>query len=1485
MKRVYILVLMLVSAFSFDIKAQVNYNIYTAAGDNSQSYGDGNQATSGILYAPYGLAFDKNGNLIVCDYGHSKLRKIAPNGLISTIAGTGGPGFSGESNAGIALNANVNRPQSTAVDAMGNVYMCDQWAAVIRKIDVNGIISRVAGTGVHGYNGDGIEATSARLNNPCSIIFDNDGNLIVSDHENQRIRKIDMITGIITTIAGNGVAGFSAENIPGITAEIAYPWQLAKDASGNIYFTENQNFRIRKLDINGYISTIAGTGIQGNDVSGNALSANLSTITGIAINNAGEIYFSDPLNNKVCKIDLSGNINLIAGTGVGGYNGDNIPAITAELWNPYFIAIDPNQDLIISDFSAGRLRKVSGGIITSIAGASANFQYSEGGMADTSFIGSVQGISYDANGNLYFADYLGARVRRIGANGILNTIAGTGVAGNSGDYSFGALALTAKLNAPYDVVVDSLNNIYFTDRDNHRIRKINAQGEISTIAGTGNPGYTGDNGLAINAELFYPSGLYLDANGNLFFADWQNNVIRKIDVNGIITTVAGNGGAWGYNGDNIAALSASLGQPTGLTFDNNGDMIIADNQNNRIRKVNMTTGIITTIAGTGVQGFNGNGGSALAAELYFPKQVRVDASNNIYFTDAGNNVIRVIDNAGNINSYVGSGIVGYAGDGGPAENAELRFPRGMTVDSNGNLFFTDNLNHCVRKVDNILNNITTYAGTATINGDQGYATLADIYGPLQITVDAAGNIYTGTFDSRIRKITPAGIITTIAGTGVNNSSGDGGLAINAEIINPYAIAVDPTGSNIYFSETATVDGGGNEYSRIRKINVASGIISTICGGQNVTGFSGDGGPAIDAQVSQPAGLTFDNLGNLYFSDMWNNRIRKIDLAGNISTIAGTGNASNTGDGGLALNAELMPVLDVFFKNNELYLLSFEGASLRKINSSGIISTIAGGGNLIDAAQDGQPALNSDLTGFSSVSVDNSGNIFLANDLVHVIKKINNAGIMSKIAGTYNTPGYAGDGNPANNALLNHPGSLESNASGNKIFMVDAGNNVVRMLATQAFINVQPSTHAVCEATNTTFSVTAVNSPFNYQWMINDGSGFQFLNDDAIYSGTHTATLTINNAPIGADSAIFRCLVNGFPNATTLDAYLIVNPKPILVSTAATICLNDSAILNVFGADSFLWSNGLSGSQIVVAPASTALYSVNGTTSFGCTGSTTSEVIVNEPELLEICMVTVNDSSTHNIIYWDKTTLTNTQSFNIYREDVTNVYTLIGNVPFDSISAFHDYSINPNIATKRYKISTIDNCGNESDYSNYHNTILLNDQGNGTFDWNLYEVESSITPVTQYILYRDTTFNYDWYQINQTAGTQTSMVAPNYANYPNCLYRIESNFGFDCDPTRAVNVTRSNIKNHGIVPVGMQQINNSKLIVSPNPAKELISIFTEDFTAQTIAICDALGNEVINATNIQNQLNIIDVSMLSKGSYYVKVIHNSGYILYKKLILN
>ena len=450
---------------------------------------------------------------------------------------------------------------------------------VLSAVAAPGDISTVAGGGV----GDGDLAVSARFFSPYDVFVDGSGNIYIAEGGNRRIRKVDT-SGIISTVAGDGTYGFSGDGGPATSASLAAPYDVSVDGSGNIFIAECRNNRIRKVDTSGIISTVAGDGTRGfSGDGGPATSASVSEPVGVFVDGLSNIYIAEEDSHRIRKVDTSGIISTVAGNGTRGFSGDGGPAISASLSSPQSVFVDGLGNIYIVDAGNYRIRKVdTSGIISTVPLDGLVGFSGDGGPATDASLNFPSDVSVDGSGNIYIADMNNGRIRKVDTSGIISTVAGNGTFGFSGD---GGPATDASLNFPSDVSVDGSGNIYIADMNNGRIRKVDTSGIISTVAGNGTFGFSGDGGPATDAKLFTPRGVYVDGSGVIYIVDWFNHLIRKVDTSGIISTVAGNGSSGGFSGDGGPATSASLNRPYGVFVDGLGNIYIVDAGNHRIRKV------------------------------------------------------------------------------------------------------------------------------------------------------------------------------------------------------------------------------------------------------------------------------------------------------------------------------------------------------------------------------------------------------------------------------------------------------------------------------------------------------------------------------------------------------------------------------------------------------------------------------------------------------------------------------------------------------------------------------------------------------------------------------------------------------------------------------------------------------------------------------------------------------------------------------------
>jgi sugar lactone lactonase YvrE len=661
--------------------------------------GDGKPATSEILTLVDGIAVDSEGNIFISHRSKNRIRKIDKKGIITTVAGNGEAGFSGD--GGPALGASLNNPAGLTFDKKGNLYIADRNNHRIRKVSSQGIITTVAGNGVADFDGDDGPATEASLNLPSDVACDAQGNLYISDRSSHRIRKVDS-HGIITTFAGLGVPWFGGDNDLALDAFLKFPFGIALDQQGNLYIADRGNNQIRKVDNDGIITTVAGDGLfASRGDQGPATQANLAYPTDVVVDKKGNLYIADRNNSLVRKVTPLGIISTIAGTGETHFNGDQGLATQTNLDLPFALALSPDEEnLYIVDRSHFRIRKLNfqNQRMETIAGNGKNLNKGDQGYALGATLESPSGLIMDKEGNLIVADQMHNEIRKINSSGFITKFAGTNKPGNSGD---GGPAKKAALYWPSAMTLDPNNNVFIVTRSGNgwKIRKIDPQGNITWFAGDSLLGSKGDGGPARKASFYAIRDIAVDPQGNVFVADASNPFIRKIDPQGIITRVAEK---------NWSALADGSIRPNGIVLDSSGNIYVSDIGSSKVRKI-MKNGEVVTIAGTGDFEDTGNEGPALLAGIRSPGDLAFSPSGELYIAEERAHGIRKIDKDGNIHQVAGTGTMGFSGDGGPATKAQLNSPHSMVFDSQGNLYFTDRVNNRIRKID--LNGIiTTVAG-------------------------------------------------------------------------------------------------------------------------------------------------------------------------------------------------------------------------------------------------------------------------------------------------------------------------------------------------------------------------------------------------------------------------------------------------------------------------------------------------------------------------------------------------------------------------------------------------------------------------------------------------------------------------------------------------------------------------------------------------------------------------------------------------------
>jgi sugar lactone lactonase YvrE len=745
-------------AFSVASKAQTytkNF-IYTIAGGGPVA----TTTLSAQLPGPTGAIMDSSGNLYIAAPPSAYVFKATSAGAFSVLTGKGYGGYGGDGKA--YSGATVSTVVAFAFDAKGNLYFADAGGSRIRAINFGstaikvagvtinpGTIATVAGNGIKcdhaAICGDGGLATSANLNLPESIVLDAAGNIYIADSVDNRIRVVNVGTSAVTiatvnipagdiqTVAGQGTPCSSGQSACGdggvaTAAFLNSPYGVALDSSGNIYIADTYDHKIREvLASTGIISTVAGNGIGcTNPASGCgdgklATSGELRQPRGVTVDGSGNLYIADTLNNRIREVVGSTGIisTLVDKAGTQGFLGDGGSALSAQIDLPTSVYLTPGNNLLIADTGNQRIRFANqGGSAVMIAGVT------------------------------------------VGAGNIA-TVSGGGMGGDGGSPTKALLA------TPYDVAEDAAGSLYIVDQANNRVRKITNptlnSAIITTVAGTGSSGYSGDGEPATSATLNAPTSIAFDSSGNLYIADSGNLVIREVSAStGNISTVFGNGNSCfpttNSCGDGGGPLGASFALPFTVTLDSANNVYVSDWSGQKIREWNISTGLVTTVAGSGISGRRGDGGLATLANLSHPAGLAVDSQNNIYISDQFNGVVRQVcrsssgiyclplSQSGNIYTWALNGNAKLSGNGGPKLNGSMWNPLMLAIDPSQNIYISGGNDDTVQRISQatgIYSNIAGNPSSAIVggfSGDKGSAVLARMSN-LGAVVDGLNNLY------------------------------------------------------------------------------------------------------------------------------------------------------------------------------------------------------------------------------------------------------------------------------------------------------------------------------------------------------------------------------------------------------------------------------------------------------------------------------------------------------------------------------------------------------------------------------------------------------------------------------------------------------------------------------------------------------------------------------------------------------------------------
>lgn len=764
---------------------------------------------------------------LVCPFG-AQAQTYTPN-YIYTIAGGGAVPTT-------PLTLDLPGPTAAIKDASGNIYFAAQDTAYVYELSTTGTLSVFAGLGYGGYSNDGKKATTALIGGVTGLAIDSKGNIYLADAAGSRIRKVNP-AGIISTVAGNGTkcdkAGVCGDGGSATKANLNLPESVAIDSNGNIYIADLSDNRVRVVNVGTKAITIAGVSIPAGDiqtVAGNsqpctdsqgtpptcgdgglANKAQLTMPNGVAVDSLGNIYIADTKDQEI-RVVAAGqsNIETFAGNGTSCFNqhlgcGDGGPPTSAQLWSPKGVFTDAAGDVYIADTSSNRIRWVAKGsnVITTLVDNTGGQGFvGDGGLATAAETDGPVGIFADALGNLLVSDTGNQRIRAVtnGATPTIATIAGGGMGGDGG------LPTAATLANPWDVAEDGSGNIYIVDQGNNRIRKITNPGLsnaiISTVAGTGSAGFTGDGGPATSAELNGPSGIAIDSNGNLYITDSNNLVVRAVNMGtstitlgtvsippGDIATVFGTPGVpcnptTGSCGDDGPALGATFAFPLFIALDPTNNVYVSDYQGARVREWKVSTNFVTNPAGTGAAGYKGVGGLGNEARINHPGGLGI-TNGQIIFADQWDDIVQSVNISTDIlTNYCLNTLAKFAGDGGPCLKASMFNPLAIAVNPIGDVFISGGNDNLVQRDSAATGIFSTVAGApsrsyqAAFSGDGGPALDARMAN-LGTLVDGHDNLYVADGGNNRIRYVPLAPDVTLGSTSLSMGQWPIGVAGNA----------------------------------------------------------------------------------------------------------------------------------------------------------------------------------------------------------------------------------------------------------------------------------------------------------------------------------------------------------------------------------------------------------------------------------------------------------------------------------------------------------------------------------------------------------------------------------------------------------------------------------------------------------------------------------------------------------------------------------
>ncbi len=900
---------------------------------------------------PHGLAFDNAGNVYLADYYNYAIRKIAPDGTVTTLAGTVGQAGYADGPGGVARFGKV---AGLAADVAGNVYVADTDNHVIRKITPGGAVSTLAGLAGEPGHVDG-KGAAARFRSPHDVASDSKGNLYVADTGNHLVRKITA-EGAVATLAGQveikgGVPAGGFTDGRGGTARMCSPRGVAVDQDGNVCVADTENAVVRKITPDGRVTTLAGSAGKTGNASGKGAAARFNYPQSLAFGPDGSLYVADTWNRLIRKVSSSGEVTSVTG-------------LTGRVVAPCGVALDKNGDMVVSDTEAQTVSLLTRtGAFSVLAGSASRHGYADGKGAEVLF-NRPTGIAVDRLKNLTVSDNFNHVIRHVAADGTVKTLAGK--AGSQG-YADGKGA-SALFFWPAGLARDDYGDIFVADAGNHVIRKVSPDGIVTTLAGGAGSAGSSD-GVGSQARFSSPADVAVDGGGNLFVADRANHLIRRVTAAGEVATLAGGAGKSGQ--DDGFGEWARFDNPSGVAVDRSGYVFVADTGNHTIRKI-APGGEVTTLAGKAGE-TGGVDGLGAAARFHGPSALWLDADGNLLVADRDNHMIRKVTPAGLV-ATLGGKPNRMSGTDGFGQAALFAQPSGLAADDDGFLYVADACNNriavgmpgnekAVFTADASAAKGAAVAGLAEIESlpyvwevfvgqpgvagaEDGKGQAASFNGPQGLAISERGVLFVADCNGNvIRKVTPAGEVTTLQGT-AGRMTAPVGIAYRAK---GYCYVTD--------------------ISHVVWLVTPAGEIRRLAGEPARGGYAdGLGGRA---RFNYLPGVAADAKGNVFLADHNNQAVRKIAPDGNVSTLVGLAGSQGDFDGKGAAARFMLPSAIAIGRKGELYVA--DENRIRKIATDGEVVTLQ------------LPGIR--LGRLDGLAVDRKGNVYVADRENHLIWRI------------------------------------------------------------------------------------------------------------------------------------------------------------------------------------------------------------------------------------------------------------------------------------------------------------------------------------------------------------------------------------------------------------------------------------------------------------------------------------------------------------------